>query len=137
MVSSTLTSPGGGMEGLSSLMRISTWARAGYRINGDTRPRPQAPSGAPPRGCTVAASYPHRRTVLDEILTLLRNVQGRIDGQIRDFARGKIVVVGDDSGPIVSNLAYEQMLHSQRLEIKEAINLLIAVAAARNALADP
>jgi hypothetical protein len=73
---------------------------------------------------------------LDEIFTLLQKVQGRIDGQIRDFARGRVVVVGDGSGPILSNLAYEQMLHSQREEVKEVLSLLMAASAALNALAD-
>jgi hypothetical protein len=74
---------------------------------------------------------------LDEILTLLQNVQGRIDGQIRDFARGRVMVVGDASGPILSNLAYEKMLQSQHADIKEVLSLLIAAAEALNALADP
>jgi hypothetical protein len=74
---------------------------------------------------------------VDEILTLLQTVQRRIDSQIGDFARGRVVVVGDESGPILSNLAYEQMLHRQRAEVNEALSLLKAAAVARNALADP
>jgi hypothetical protein len=73
---------------------------------------------------------------VDEILAILMSLQRRAERQIHDFDRGTVVVVGVEGSPILSNLEYSEMLHSQLLDLNEVIELLTQAATARQALAD-
>ena len=71
---------------------------------------------------------------MDDVIEILLDLKDRVERQIRQHDSGGLTVSEANSDPLVANRKFSHMLHSQLIDINEAIELSSAAAAARNAL---
>lgn len=71
---------------------------------------------------------------MDDVVEILLDLKDRVERQIRQHENGSLTVSEVNLDPLAANRKFSHMLHSQLIDINEAIELTSAAAVSRNAL---
>lgn len=71
---------------------------------------------------------------MDDVIEILLDLKDRVERQIRQHECGGLTVSEVGLDPCAANRKFSHMLHSQLIDINEAIELASAAAVARNSL---
>ena len=71
---------------------------------------------------------------MDDVVEILLDLKDRVERQIRQHEDGDLTVSEGNLDPLAANRKFSHMLHSQLIDINEAIELTSAAAVPRNVL---